>query len=32
MPTKPAPKKCAGCDYRGMCSEGAKAAAKAKDA
>lgn len=29
MPTKPAPKKCAGCDYRGMCTEGAKAAALA---
>jgi DNA helicase-2/ATP-dependent DNA helicase PcrA len=30
MPTKPSPKKCASCDYRGMCSEGAKAAAQAK--
>lgn len=28
MPTKPIPKKCASCDYRGMCTEGAKAAAQ----
>ncbi len=29
MPTKPAPKKCDSCDYRGMCTEGGKAAAQA---
>ncbi len=29
MPVAPAPKKCAGCDYRRLCTAGAKAAAKA---
>jgi len=28
MPTKPAPKTCTSCDYRGMCTEGAKSAAQ----
>lgn len=26
LPTSPAPKKCAGCDYRGMCTAGARVA------
>ncbi|HEY8509746.1 MAG TPA: PD-(D/E)XK nuclease family protein, partial [Steroidobacteraceae bacterium] len=26
LPTQPVAKKCAGCDYRGMCSDGARVA------
>jgi len=31
LPAVPEPKKCAGCDYRGMCSAGTRAVAGAKD-